>query len=735
MTSSGLTYRSLPNPTSIRILVLAPGKPDESDLSFKFLFSDLDFDHKAFPDSTPILIGNEFVNGEDDSGFPINIGVDSDPTPQEPRYHPFQPYEALSYVWGDLEDQISVGGENAITITKNLYLLLRSLRLPHRDRNLWVDALCINQSDHEEKKFQLALMKRVYQQAEKVIAYLPLSNQGQKSLNLLVPQILRAGSLYKEHQTLKQSAGSDQGRHGRPLDSKSHFETRTVVRDANEPMSATMERAFNGSQPFLESFGLPREDSPLWDAWRRIFALPYFRRMWIWQELSLANNLHFWFGNGEAVAEPLMIAHHFLDEYSATMNMSYNAAWCASDEDNRDALKDRLVGSGNATQMFRDRMLRKYGGDGVSQPRLIEKLASVGTFEATDPRDKIYALLGLTSDGASFTQHISYAPWDSKEQTFTRFAKLFIERNEGVEVLLQAGFRDEDPEWASWVPHWDNLERPVPRDAARGLGKTLTSIQVDEKSTALNLSGTIIDDINVVNNKVLETLQVTEDGVNIQRFIQVFVRGVSMVFNSLTPRDPEEVFEQLFHVLAQPKTKHKRSQKQDQEPETFMGPSQLEALSSDDKANEAVERETEALRTGFREYLSWLRTLKSQINAGSNSEEDIVQVTNTQSPAEFQKFHQAAVKNLHHRRLGVTKGEFIIMSPKRAEIGDKVVLFEGCDIPFVLRPAGDVSEETNGERETQDGKITYRLIGPAFWHFPACEALSSGKVYQNIRLV
>ncbi|KAI0528298.1 HET-domain-containing protein [Xylaria bambusicola] len=735
MSSPDLTYWPLPNPTSIRILVLAPGKPGDSDLSFSFLISDLDFDHKAFPGSTPTLVENTFVNGENGSGFPKNIDMGADSTPQQPRCHPFQPYEALSYVWGDLHDQIWVGGDNAIPITKNLYSLLRSLRLPHKGRSLWVDALCINQSDHEEKKVQLALMKRVYQQAEKVIAYLPLSVQDQKSLNLLVPQILRAATLYREHQASKQSAGSDQARDGGPLNSTSHLETKTIIRNANEPMSATMLRAFGGSQPFLESFGLPREDSPLWDSWRHVFALPYFRRMWIWQELLLGNNLHFWFGNAEAAAEPLMIAHHFLDEYSATMNMSYNAAWCASEEDNQDALQSRLVGSANATKMFRDRILRRYGGDGVSQPRLIEKLASVGTFEAADPRDKIYALLGLTSDGASFTQHVSYAPWDSKEQILIRFAKLFIERNEGVEVLLQAGFRDHEPEWASWVPHWDNLERPVALDAARGRGRTFTLIQVDEKSTALNISGIILDEISVVNSSVLETLEVTENGVDMQRFNKVFVRGLSMVFNSLTPRDPEEVFEQLFHVLAQPKTKQERPGKQDEGSETSTAPSQQETLSSDDKANEAVGRETEALRIGFREYLRYVQTLPSQIKAVSNSKEDVTQLMNTKSPAEFHKFHKEAVKNLHHRRLCITKGELIIMSPKRAEVEDKVVLFEGCDIPFVLRPVRDTSGEMIGVEEAKDGKITCRLIGPAFLHFPARKGSPSGESRLNIRLV
>lgn len=68
--------------------------------------------------------------------------------------------------------------------------------------------------------------------------------------------------------------------------------------------------------------------------------------------------------------------------------------------------------------------------------------------------------------------------------------------------------------------HWDSLERPVPLDAARGPGKTSTRMHVDGKNQALYISGTILDTISVINKAVLEKLQVTEDGVNMWRFVR-----------------------------------------------------------------------------------------------------------------------------------------------------------------------------------------------------------------------
>ncbi|KAI0428161.1 HET-domain-containing protein [Xylaria sp. FL1042] len=753
--SSDCLYEPLPNTTSIRILILAPGDPDDDDLSVGMITSDLDFDHETFPDSTPRPIENlSFVTakstGEDDSQFPIHFDMDSRSTPQDPRLHPFQRYEALSYVWGDLSDpqHIFLGGDQPVPVTKSLYSALRSLRLRNGGRKLWVDALCINQSDYEEKKVQLALMKRVYQQAEKVIAYLPLSSQDQQNINELVPRIMMAVSLYKEHQDSRPKAESDQGQYTGPFNSISDLETKKVAKDENQPMSVTMANAFENNEDsklYLEGFGLPREDSPLWDSWRRIFGSPYFRRMWIWQEVTLGKNLRFWFGNGEGDAEPLFLAHHFLAEHSAVMNMSYNAAWCASDEDNQDTLNDRLIGSGNATTMLRERILRRYGRGG-SERRLIEKLAGVGTFEATDPRDKIYALLGLTCDGASFTEHVSYAPWDSKEKIFAKFARLFVKRNEGIDVLLQAGLRDEKDEWPSWVPHWENLERPVLVDADRSPGKTSTRMQVDESGQALNIHGTILDGISTVNDKVFEALQVTERGVNMFRLIDNMVSGMGMLFGALNTEDPEEIFEQLFYVLAQPKTRPEKPQQQDPDSNvdtpTPKTPNQQETSSSSDAVKDETVRETEILRTGFHEFINYLWALRPQLaSLSADTEEDTTRLIQMKSPAEFHAFQKTAMKHIHHRRLCVTKGERVGIAPKRAKVGDKVVVFEGCDIHFVLRPVGGVEgEEAGGEgeqgvKEEQDGRTTYRLVGPAFFNFPRSEAMALGEGVREIRIV
>jgi hypothetical protein len=84
-------------------------------------------------------------------------------------------YEALSYVWGNpvpachLRDAES---DSVSSITKDLYLALQALRYTDRSRILFVDAVCINQSDNDEKSHQVKNMDSVYTNTSMVIMWL-----------------------------------------------------------------------------------------------------------------------------------------------------------------------------------------------------------------------------------------------------------------------------------------------------------------------------------------------------------------------------------------------------------------------------------------------------------------------------------------------------------------------------------------------------------------------------------
>lgn len=82
-------------------------------------------------------------------------------------------YEALSYVWGDssITRTILLEGRE-FQVTTNLYSALRRLRYPDYTRIIWIDAICINQSNLEERSQQVLLMKNIYEGAEEVLMWM-----------------------------------------------------------------------------------------------------------------------------------------------------------------------------------------------------------------------------------------------------------------------------------------------------------------------------------------------------------------------------------------------------------------------------------------------------------------------------------------------------------------------------------------------------------------------------------
>lgn len=82
-------------------------------------------------------------------------------------------YEALSYMWGspDVMKGIELNGIRAF-VRENLWSALVRLRDPRQDRVLWIDAICINQENVAERNNQVRLMDYIYRRAQMVLVWL-----------------------------------------------------------------------------------------------------------------------------------------------------------------------------------------------------------------------------------------------------------------------------------------------------------------------------------------------------------------------------------------------------------------------------------------------------------------------------------------------------------------------------------------------------------------------------------
>jgi hypothetical protein len=87
----------------------------------------------------------------------------------------FPPYEALSYLWGpsNFTAQIHITWFKAhLMITESLAAGLRQFRHENKDRYLWIDQICINQQDLDERSAQVKFMGEIYERAACVLLWL-----------------------------------------------------------------------------------------------------------------------------------------------------------------------------------------------------------------------------------------------------------------------------------------------------------------------------------------------------------------------------------------------------------------------------------------------------------------------------------------------------------------------------------------------------------------------------------
>ncbi|KAI1138731.1 HET-domain-containing protein [Hypoxylon sp. FL0543] len=74
------------------------------------------------------------------------------------------PYETISYCWGDASSRATILlNGSAFDVPASSLAALKCIRKTHETRRVWIDAICINQDDINERGSQVALMSQIYQ--------------------------------------------------------------------------------------------------------------------------------------------------------------------------------------------------------------------------------------------------------------------------------------------------------------------------------------------------------------------------------------------------------------------------------------------------------------------------------------------------------------------------------------------------------------------------------------------
>jgi hypothetical protein len=92
----------------------------------------------------------------------------------ESSRHPKRDYTCLSYTWGQIiiRDAAILCDGYRCPVTRNLLAALQGIRKPTTNVLIWIDQLCINQDDVQERGHQVSIMKHIFNQAKDVLVWL-----------------------------------------------------------------------------------------------------------------------------------------------------------------------------------------------------------------------------------------------------------------------------------------------------------------------------------------------------------------------------------------------------------------------------------------------------------------------------------------------------------------------------------------------------------------------------------
>ncbi|KAF2818004.1 uncharacterized protein BDZ99DRAFT_339975, partial [Mytilinidion resinicola] len=97
---------------------------------------------------------------------------------------------ALSYVWGPTTQEMRdiILNERTFTVSASLCeaMACQRGRIGDRPRTIWIDAICINQSDTAERASQVSMMQHIYSRADATVVWLgPPENDSESALNAI----------------------------------------------------------------------------------------------------------------------------------------------------------------------------------------------------------------------------------------------------------------------------------------------------------------------------------------------------------------------------------------------------------------------------------------------------------------------------------------------------------------------------------------------------------------------
>jgi hypothetical protein len=247
-------------------------------------------------------------------------------------------------------------------VTESLEVMLRHIQSDTETQTLWIDQVCIDQENTNEKNSQVPLMKDIYREAIQTIIWLgPAENNSDEVMDLLADVGKEAFEFGLMNMELKDVP---------------------YLLDGKEKHLVELSRNLHRLLDRVGSnFPIP--------AFAALIARPWFYRIWVVQEVSIGRNIVFRCGDKAISYDHLRAAVFFQVFYNAHVVQNLQISAIPIDNSMQERLRE--LHSADAipiNDMMRAR--RKYqaqiGGTGKVGEPLIKLLRASRRLKATDPR-------------------------------------------------------------------------------------------------------------------------------------------------------------------------------------------------------------------------------------------------------------------------------------------------------------------------------------------------------------
>jgi len=323
------------------------------------------------------------------------------------------PYETISYVWGDALLRGSVYLHDQPTdVPLSTDIVLRRMRYTDRERILWIDAICINQTDFDERNRQVAMMAGIYGMTSTNLIWLGEDdNISTEKANASISSVLN--DMRNETSDFQELTKQIYGTWGEML----YSDTR---------MSTDVD----------------------WSSFLRYFASPWFTRLWVVQEASLpAKSICHHGTSKRSLEDVLRVAMWTLHKASTLPVESHSIR----------GLKCAAGIAMYADHAYARHEILYHRGKIATTIDLL--MSTLSNYDAHDARDYVYGMLGLYRKYMRSTELPPALVPDYRpiSKIFRDVTRLIITETASLSNLRAVHRRPKTEclgEWPSWVPQW-----------------------------------------------------------------------------------------------------------------------------------------------------------------------------------------------------------------------------------------------------------------------------------------